>query len=115
MWSVVTLVHEARHIAAPTLGHLCNTDCTQCAASDEETRASAPRSGGWSNNPSLEFGGAWAAHYWTLLWLAERSGGWLSADARALHRAAAERMRAGPHFCDRRAAGTAPPPAKGGG
>ncbi len=60
------LVHEAWHIAGATL------HTTTCAGHPE---------GG--DDPSLAYGGAWAAQYWYFRWLAEHSGGHLTPSQKA--------------------------------
>lgn len=99
---VVVLVHEARHLADPEHAHLCSSDGTVCPSSQDARAGTCPSPmRDFTRDPSLGWGGAWAAHYWTLRWLAEHSGDWLTPENRAWAADAASTGRAG-WFCDRR-------------
>jgi hypothetical protein len=89
---VLLIVHEARHANASgsphanpdgTIGHPCSTDPAIEDVSD----------------PTIDFGGAWAAQYWTSRWLAEHSGHYLTPREKAFAAAAAEQVRTS-RFCD---------------
>jgi hypothetical protein len=99
------LVHEARHIEMPYLAHNCSDAGVRC--SDTAMRSGTCTDGFVARpfDESLEYGGAYAADYWTRRWLAEHSGDWLSPSQRLDMEASAWRMLTdqeyGP-FCNRR-------------
>lgn len=89
---VLIIVHEARHARAlgnpnadadNTIGHPCSND-----PSIEHV-----------HDPSIEYGGAWAAQYWTSRWLAEHSGHYLSSLEKRYASGAAEQVRIS-RFCN---------------
>lgn len=96
---IPTLMHEARHFESG-LGHRCNGDCTACGT-DLYIRSNPLPGGSAVRDPSLAYGGADAATFYTYLWLADHSGDWLSEAQRADERALSERL--GGSMCDGRA------------
>lgn len=102
---VVVLMHEARHNDQPTLSHLCDANGIVCPTDLDARQGTCPP--GYQigvDDPSLEYGGAWAVHYWTMMWLADHSGDWLALADRERIRARAQEL-AQYHFCDRRTGG----------
>jgi hypothetical protein len=88
------LVHEGWHAATDKM-HPCNHSGQCCTETQlRSTGCTYPNVG--SDDPSLEYGGAWAAQFWYLRWLARHSGDYLNADMRntaeAMSRLALERM-----------------------
>lgn len=73
------LVHEGWHAATNKM-HPCNHGGQCCTPQQLDTRCPYANIG--TDDPSLEYGGAWAAHFWYLRWLARHSGDYLSADER---------------------------------
>lgn len=90
--AMVTLAHEARHLAPGDPGHACSRDCSVCGTS--LYRRSMGVDGGWANDESIAAGGATAATYYVLMWLAEHSGTWLSADQKERFRSYAQSVLA---------------------
>ena len=98
---LIVLVHEARHIERPDLIHACDDAGLICL--DAQNRSgTCPRGfGAFAHDPSLEYGGAWAAHYWAYRWLAEHSGDWLGLENQARASQGAENVHRY-HFCNNR-------------
>lgn len=92
--SPAILVHEGWHASTYT-PHPCN-DRGQCCTDTQLRTTGCPYPDIGANDPSLEYGGAWAAQFWYLRWLARHSGDYLSADERqtaeAMSRQALDRM-----------------------
>lgn len=89
---VLLIVHEARHANAMgspnanpdgTIGHVCSRD-----PSIENI-----------HDPSIAYGGAWAAQYWTARWFAEHSGHYLTALEKRYAAGDAEQIRM-TRFCN---------------
>lgn len=86
------MVHEARHANATgnhnadpdgTIGHVCSRD-----PSIENV-----------HDPSIAYGGAWSAQYWTARWLADHSGHYLTQQEKMYAAGAAEQIRTS-RFCN---------------
>lgn len=95
------LVHEAKHVESPELRHNADENCLLCSDWGFRSGTCPPKFGHAVRDSSLKYGGAGAAHYYTLLWLADHSGDWLSQSDRDRSRAAAQRM-VDIYFCDTR-------------
>lgn len=89
---VLLIVHEARHANAAgspnanpdgTIGHVCSRD-----PSVENI-----------HDPSIAYGGAWAAQYWTSRWFAEHSGHYLTSLEKRYAAGDAEAIRT-TRFCN---------------
>lgn len=89
---VLLIVHEARHANAAgspnanpdgTIGHVCSRD-----PSIENV-----------HDPSIAYGGAWAAQYWTSRWFAEHSGHYLTSLEKRYAAGDAEQIRT-TRFCN---------------
>lgn len=89
---VIVLMHEARHLEDPALGHNCAADCSVCVSDLYARSLGIPGGPGVRRDPSLAFGGAYAVHYYTASWLADHSGDWLSAAQREQLRESARRV-----------------------
>ena len=89
---VLLIVHESIHAnshgnpnaaADGTIGHPCSNDPSIDNVHD----------------PSIEYGGAWAAQYWTARWFAEHSGHYLTPLEKRYASGAAEQVRSS-RFCN---------------
>lgn len=89
---VLLIVHEARHANAAgshsanpdgTIGHVCSGD-----PSTENV-----------HDPSIAYGGAWAAQYWAARWFAEHSGHYITSLEKRYAAGEAEQIRTS-RFCN---------------
>lgn len=98
--TVPILVHEARHFdgfPAVSRLHNCDTNGNFCET-DLDCRSMGLRGGHGTvvfppaNDTTLAYGGAWAAHYYTILWLADHAPGWFSDGYRNWARTTADKI-----------------------
>lgn len=76
------LVHEGWHAAHPS-PHICDLGGVCCPTELDARRGTcSPRPAAFIDDPSLEYGGAWAAQFWYFRWLARHSGDYLSETQR---------------------------------
>ena len=84
------LVHEGWHIVSGK-NHPCDRHGQCCTETQMRSTGCPLRE--FVNDPSLEYGGAWAAHFWYLRWLSRHSGDYLSPEQRQFAEEMAETVR----------------------
>lgn len=84
------LVHEGWH-GVSGKGHPCDGH-GQCCTETQMRSTGCPLTE-FTEDPSLEYGGAWAAHFWYVRWLERHSGDYLTPEQRQFAEAMAENIR----------------------